>query len=296
MAIAIEGSESAWPGAIEPAIMPRFDVLTQQRYFVEVFNRGATPFDFIARPRNPWVKLNSSSGTINQQQRVWVSVQWDKVPPGATTSSIVFTGAGSNITVKLNVLNPSSISRRSLRSGFAEGPGYVSIEAEHFTAHTMVGQNRWIKVEDLGHTLSAMRADAPLDAPSATPGADAACLKYQMYLYTAGSVDVIMMLSATLNMVPDRALRYAVGFDDQPSTIATAVPENYTAEKGNLDWEASVKIDGRISKTAHVLSTPGYHVLRLWAVDPGLVVRKIVVDLGGMAPSYLGPPESYHQL
>jgi hypothetical protein len=32
--------------------------------------------------------------------------------------------------------------------------------------------------------------------------------------------------------------------------------------------------------------------LKLWHVTPGVVVERIIIDAGGLRPSYLGPPES----
>jgi hypothetical protein len=33
-------------------------------------------------------------------------------------------------------------------------------------------------------------------------------------------------------------------------------------------------------------------VLKLWMIDPGVVVQKIVLETGEQRPSYLGPPAS----
>ena len=292
MGVAIEGSESAWPDATIPAVLPTFNSLTQQRYFIDVFNQGQTAFNFTTTTRDPWVMVSNSPGTVHKQQRVWVSIQWDSAPSGVATSNITLAGAGSVVTVEVNSLNPREVNRTSL-VGFAEGDRHVSMEAEHFTRLTNFGPNKWVRIEGLGHTLSSMRADMPLAAPSSTPGHDAACLEYRMYLFTSGVATVTTRLSPTLNFAPSRGLRYAVAFDDRASMMVTVVPQNYTAQHGNKDWEETVEKDGRHSITNHSLSEPGYHTLKVWAVDPGLVVRKIVVDLGGVKSSYLGPPESY---
>ena len=40
------------------------------------------------------------------------------------------------------------------------------------------------------------------------------------------------------------------------------------------------------------VGSAGQHVPKIWMVDPGIVIDKIILDSGGLKESYLGPPES----
>jgi hypothetical protein len=88
-------------------------------------------------------------------------------------------------------------------------------------------------------------------------------------------------------------VRLAVSLDDQAPQVIEAIPQNYVAGDRNRDWEESVKNSSRTVKATLKVDKPGYHTLKVWMVDPAVVLQKIVVNLGGLKPSYLGPPESY---
>ena len=61
---------------------------------------------------------------------------------------------------------------------------------------------------------------------------------------------------------------------------------------GNKDWEQTVMDNARFINLKQIIKTSGYHTLKIWMIDPGVVIEKIVMDTGGVRASYLGPPES----
>jgi hypothetical protein len=287
MGVAIEGSASAWPGGMDDAVLPAFDVFNRQRRYIDVFNKGKAEFDFTAAASAPWIVLSASKGTVEKEQRVWVSVDWSKAPAGASDGSVRIAGpGGADIAVKLTAANPREITPAALR-GFVESEGVVSIEAEHYSKSNDAGGARWEKIDDFGRTLSAMSV-FPVDSASKEAGAASPSLEYRMYLFHAGKAEVNAILGPTQNFVPGRGLRFAMAFDGQPPQIIDTLEHNT-----QRDWEETVKDSVRYVKSSFTLAQPGYHTLKIWMVDPGIVLEKLVVDLGGMKPSYLGPPESY---
>ena len=131
----------------------------------------------------------------------------------------------------------------------------------------------------------------PVTAASVLPPQPAASLEYKMYLFEAGTYQVEEILAPTLNFVPGRGLRYAISFDDQPPLVVDALADN--TEKA---WAAAVSDGVRKVTSRLTIAQPGYHTLKFRMVDPGIVLEKLVVSQGEVPSSYLGPPESYHNL
>jgi len=292
LGVAVEGASAAVESG--KANLPMFDAFNRQRFFIDVFNRGATAFDFTATANAPWVTLSATQGSIGQDQRLWISVDWDKAPHGKSDAIIKVAGAGRGVNVSLSAFNPTEITRDTLL-GFVEGQRYVSIEAEHYTRRIEAGENYWEQIEDYGRTHSGMRAMGPVDAPSATPSRDSPCLEYRMYVVNPGPVEVTAITAPTLNFVPDRGVRYAVSFDDETPQVVTLVPPGYQAQNQNVAWEKSVADNAHLGQSKHIVTDVGYHTLKVWMIDPAVVMTKLVVDLGGVKPSYLGPPESFYR-
>ncbi|EWM18797.1 glycosyl hydrolase 115 family protein [Kutzneria sp. 744] len=291
LGVAIDGSDRWWPAESTTPVLPEFSPYQSQPVqYIDVFNRGTTAFDYTITPGASWLQAQPARGRVDKQVRVTLRVDWSKAPQGTTQVPIVVSGAGRSVTVHAVVANRSLPSR--WRNGFVEANGYVSMEAEHCTAQVGTAAVSWRRVPDLGRTGSGMKP-FPVAAASQVPG-QGPRLEYRMTLFTAGTLTVWAYLSPRSNVLASPGLRYALAFDDaQPQVVDIIKATGADSTAMNRQWEWTISDNVNLTDTKHTVTGPGAHVLKFWMVDPTVVLQKLVVDTGGLRPSYLGPPESH---
>ncbi|MFJ8533898.1 glycosyl hydrolase 115 family protein [Streptomyces sp. NPDC093591] len=284
LGVAAEGNET---GADRPL---SFSSYTRDRRFLDVFNTGFLPLDWSAEASHPWVLLSSTGGSLTEQTRVWVELDWARMPEGAYDATVVVCGSGQRVEVPLRVVNDGERTRRRAR-GFVEAHGYVSIDAVHADQRVARDGAHWRVVRGLGRRTGALEAvpstAAPVTADFATRAPE---LRYRVRFGRAGTFPVTVFRLPSLDERGHR--RLAVALDDRPATVL-AGQSVATGNRGDA-WARNVE-DGVEKLTATVtVDEPGEHILRIFMVDPGIAVDQIVIDTGGLPVSYLAPPESYH--
>ncbi|MBN7818585.1 glycosyl hydrolase 115 family protein [Bowmanella yangjiangensis] len=288
MGVAIEGSALSWP-LNEPEgqdlVLPEFTLYGQKQRYIDVFNKQSAPFDFIAKTSAPWITLSHETGNVETLQRVWVSIDWQQLPVGEHQGWVHVQGTGwggARIFVQAKKNAPPK------GSGFVEADGYVAMSAARANIRGNTEKAWWATVPGHGYfgqsTSSFTHIDYVWQPHEATP-----YLEFPLYLFSQGEFDLHLWLAPSLGFVPDRGMRLAVGLDEQ-----TPVTLDMLADNSQQEWERTV-LDGLRKVTTPIkVEQPGHQKLRVYLRDPGVVLQKLILDTGGLYPSYLGPPESQY--
>ncbi len=262
------------------------DSVAQQTRAIWVFNRGKTPVAYQVTTSAPWILVDRTSGMVESEQAVKVHIDWSTAPSGSAQGLVTVAPQGeSPLMVVLTALKLPGVTRENAE-GFVESDGYVAIDAADTTRRGQDGLEHWEELPGYGETNSAMTIFPVTSASNTNSTAD---LEYRVYLYDEGEFTLQAVLAPTLNFAPGRGLRFAVSVDGDPRTLVDALQHNT-----QRDWETAVSDGVRKVSLPISIPKPGYHTLKIWAVDPGVVVERLFVSHGSLRPSYLGPPESFH--
>lgn len=277
-------------------LLPAFNNYLRQSYYFDIFNKGTSALKWTLSTSSDWIVLNKKKGSTTLEDRVWVSIDWNKVPTGeriSGTIDIKGEKAGED-KIYVSVFNPSSPSSAQMDSLFVEHNGYVSINAADFNRKF---ENKEIEIKtipNLGFENASVQLGNPIAPVQRTAGRNTPRVEYDFYTFEQGSVDVYTYVLPTFTLSTDRGFaghestnietKFGVCIDDGP----VMNPSTSSFEYAQI-WYESVLKNCRINKTTLHINEPGKHTLKVICGDPGTVLQKVVIDFGGMQRSYMGP-------
>ena len=282
-------------------VLPCLNSFAKEETFIELYNRGTEAFSWKAETDQPWIKLSRKKGKIDLQDRILVSVDWSKLPDGENHKGEIRITAnnGHTETVYLPVFHPSD----ELKGMYVESNGVVSINAGKFQRKVENDNIKITAIEGLGWENSAVRlgnallskpvhrraayenmGDPALAAQNLWHLKESPRAEYDFYTFNAGAVTIHVYALPTFPLSPGLSNRFAVMLDNGLLKSGSNDAKEFSSE-----WRENVLRNSTIVSFTMNLGKPGRHTLKLFCEDPGVVVQKIVIDLGGMKRSCLGP-------
>lgn len=316
--VSVEGSNATIPGddvyhpnSGNTLALPPMDPYGPSRY-IEIFSRGNSGCSWTITPNVSYVTASPSTGytggSNGTDYLITLTVDWSKAPaaPNSSVALLKFTSSCNwgnfptpTVTIPINSVRVAT----NFTAGFVESDRHISFEAEHTTRNSSVNGVSYMTLKNYGRTLSGVTL-TPILATTQAVGAGPV-LEYDLYTFTnltSTLANITLYISPAWNyMSQNRPLRYAIGVDSEVPQVrqfcanytGADFPDGWVSAVADSVWGLSSNSSNSNTTTSHRFGAPGKHTLRIWELEPGFVVQKVVIDTGGVRGSYLGPPESF---
>ncbi|HEX8462939.1 MAG TPA: glycosyl hydrolase 115 family protein, partial [Segetibacter sp.] len=293
--IAPEGfgnADSSLTSSAQNFTLPKFSSLSNEKYFIDIFLSDDKEINWISSTSQNWISLSQTKGTLqpvfgNNQVRLWVSIDWKKIAAkGEVKGVIIFTGGGKTFSVNVTADNTKEEDLLNYK-GFVENNGLISIHASNFTRQTAAKETKWQIIEDLGHTGKVIEAlplktNTSIDlVNSEIDKANTSFVEYDFYNTTAATPGVKLFALPTHPLNKNFSVRCAVSIDEVALQIV-----NFKTTGRSEEWKQNVLSNDAIKKIQFPLLQKGKHRLKIYAIDPGVILDRITIDFGGLEKGY----------
>jgi hypothetical protein len=224
---------------------------------------------------NPRGQLAPERGSLTRSNFASGDVLRLTVPHSKTTTGALKTDSGAN---------------------FVEVNHCVVIEAEHASRFIPGKDASWRTITGLGYNGAAVSVFPAMAAVRATPEnilSGSPCLEFTVWLQDSGDWQVTVRALPTFSVEKGKPQRYAIAFDAAPPQI---IPLPVYTSESDKRWQENVLRNAALTSSVHPIAKPGRHTLKIWMVDPGIVLDTIAAETGGTdMPGYLWPAETRAQ-
>ena len=144
----------------------------------------------------------------------------------------------------------------------------------------------WEVQPGLGSSNGALRARLDLTARTADQLDKATPLEYRFHSRGGDGATLRFVAVPVHPLTSEHRVRIAVRLDDGPLQTL-----DYTTVGRSEEWKQNVLSNAALRTVSVAQMKPGAHTLRVYALDPGVVLDRIDVVMDG-APAYYGMPPS----
>jgi hypothetical protein len=283
-AVSPEGADlSASPsaGVNQRLRLPAYNRYSGSKYFLDVYLTKEADVKYEILPSADWIKLSEKEGMLSSadghsQHRIWVQIDWSKVPADKTVSgTLKVKSQATEYAVELTVDNRNNAALRNFK-GFIGSDGYVSMHASSFTRSRNTGNRAWELTEGIGSERKMLES-RPFTATVDTSRAAILrnpLVEYEFYSFSTSPASVYVYTLPTFPLNNHYEVRYAVQVDDGPLEVI-----NFKTVGRTDEWKRNV-LTNQAVKSVHIPELKsGKHKLTIYMMDPGVVLDKIFISL-----------------
>ena len=175
---------------------------------------------------------------------------------------------------------PDSTATNFPGADFVEENHRVVMEAAHASEFVPGKDASWHKIAGLGYNGEAASIFPTTVAVRTAPEkilSESPCLQFKIYFQNTGDWKFTVRALPTFSVETGQPQRYAIALDDAPPKIVS-LP--FSMSETDRHWQENVLRNAALATSSHAVSTAGLHTLKIWMVDPGIVIDAVAAETG----------------
>ena len=312
--VLVEGITNSFKNVVqngEEVNLPIFYELNKEVYEIKLCSKGGK-FSFTVNTNERWVffsqkkngdtlKMYSISGLVNEEQSVFVRLNWDLIKNDS--KGVITIKSGNNL-IKINIEAKMNDLTEIESKTYIMTHDYATIDVCNYDKlvdgkgvnnEGVEVENKFFVLPDNGKYKSALRTtSSTITYEKVEDLKNAPYAEYKVFVPEDGTYNLQCQFNPTSNLVYGKVrLRYGLSIDNENIDIINSIKEDYLAGTWRQGtWTVDIENNSRKSEKSNITLKKGVHTIRYYQFDPNIALIRMVLYKGKLANVYGSPRES----
>lgn len=268
-----------------------------RKKWFEIGNTRASAVSFEITGKPPWLDISEESGKINEEKRIYISVNEDTAYVG-NEAELTIHLMEQKQTIRIKVKAKAGCTDAESCISHREDDGAVCVYAKDYEECSCapmhlppLHETGWYKVYGMGREGSdvVMAYNPMLCSLPDISLTDNPYLTYEFCLFSEGEFELEITRFLTLDSVG--RVRFGIGIDG----FEPFIMESDTNDEWRGNWHDSVMNNGEKLYAKLPYLSPGRHTLKVYMIDNYVTLDKFVIYTQGRRETYYGAVPSHSE-